>query len=99
MSLFCSVLLLNFLLGFFKGYDTILAQKSPKLLADCVKWITTGLTTFGIKGVDVKTLVKHLKTLTGNTNAAVRTAAVGTLGVLRQLLGPGNINTGFALHY
>jgi len=71
------------------GYITFEAQKSPKIFADCISWIASSLSEFGLAGVDITGLIKFLKGGLANSNAAVRSASVQTFGVLRVLLGPG----------
>ena len=57
-------------------------------MADSLLWIQTSLNDFGIGGLAVRDLIDFLKFCLANTNAAVRTNAVSTLGVVRLFAGP-----------
>ncbi|KAJ3290966.1 Cytoskeleton associated protein 5 [Rhizoclosmatium sp. JEL0117] len=70
-------------------YEPVGKAKSPKTLADALLWIHQSVMEFGIKGLDIKTLVEFVK-VNGitNTNASVRSNAVILLGGLRMFVGP-----------
>lgn len=63
-------------------------QKSPKILADALLWISLNLTEFGLTGVAVKDFVEFIKLNLGNTNQSVRSTAVTLIGQIRIFLGP-----------
>lgn len=62
-------------------------QKSPKVLTDILSWMQTCFTEFASpRGVAVKEIVDFVKTHLGNSNASVRAAAVGLVGVMRRIV-------------
>ncbi|XP_046898136.1 cytoskeleton-associated protein 5-like isoform X2 [Hypomesus transpacificus] len=64
------------------------AQKSPKSQCEALSWIAGAMKEFGFAGINVQTLIIHIKTALGAPNRAVRTAAVVLLGVVFLYLGP-----------
>ncbi|KAJ1736301.1 hypothetical protein LPJ61_000085 [Coemansia biformis] len=70
--------------------EPIGAQKSPKVVADCLAWLDTQLVDFGIAGLPLRPMVGMVRTagLLSN-NAQTRARAVALVGTLRRAVGPG----------
>ncbi|KAI9105402.1 hypothetical protein DFS34DRAFT_7380 [Phlyctochytrium arcticum] len=71
-----------------ESHDTMMKQKSPKVLADALLWIQQTLLEFGTAGLALRELIEFIKVALANTNAAVRGNAVTLLGTLRMFVGP-----------
>uniref|UniRef100_UPI003AB1091D cytoskeleton-associated protein 5-like n=1 Tax=Centroberyx gerrardi TaxID=166262 RepID=UPI003AB1091D len=63
------------------------AQKNPKNQAETLSWLANAIKEFGFAGINVKAFINHVKTALGATNPAVRTAAIGLLGVMYLYMG------------
>lgn len=76
--------------GFVLGhvYEPLKKQKAPKVIADGLAWIQQTLIDFGATGIKISEMLDCVKVCLGNTNAAVRNAAVVLLGALRIYVGP-----------
>ncbi|XP_062405946.1 cytoskeleton-associated protein 5-like isoform X3 [Sardina pilchardus] len=62
-------------------------QKNPKIQAETLSWLSTAIKEFGFAGINVKSFINNVKTALGASNPAVRTAAVGLLGVMFLYMG------------
>ncbi|KAJ1660027.1 hypothetical protein IWQ61_000993 [Dispira simplex] len=73
-----------------QAYAPISKQKSPKVLADSMKWINSALRDFGVGGgLNVRNLTDFLKTIGLNSsNAGARASAVTVITTLCHFLGP-----------
>ncbi|KAJ1345061.1 hypothetical protein BSLG_000576 [Batrachochytrium salamandrivorans] len=60
-------------------YEPAKKLKSPKAIADVLVWMSDTIVEFTTAGVNVKGLVEFVKSNLGNSNAAVRLAAVSVL--------------------
>lgn len=63
------------------------SQKNPKNQAETLNWLTNAMKEFGFAGIKVKGFINNVKTALGATNPAVRTAAIGLLGVMYLYMG------------
>ncbi|KAI3638976.1 hypothetical protein MIR68_003474 [Amoeboaphelidium protococcarum] len=68
---------------------SLIKQKSPKYIAELVKFASSSLNDFGLTAdLDIISLVAAMKDCLGNANAQVRTAALGLARNLRIFVGP-----------
>ena len=70
-------------------YMALDGQKSPKIIAEALKWIETTLPEFGTAGVRIRDLIGFLKSNLDSSNVVVRKGATSVLVVLRIAVGPG----------
>ncbi|KAL5036633.1 hypothetical protein RTP6_004181 [Batrachochytrium dendrobatidis] len=68
-------------------YEPAKKLKSPKAIADLLLWMGEMLSSFTTTGINVKVLVDFLKVSLGNSNAAVRTAAIGVFVTIYRCVG------------
>lgn len=68
-------------------HDKASSHKNPKVLCEVLVWIADVLQDFGVQCIDIRQLLDWLKSDLQSTNAAVRNAAVNTLGILHTYHG------------
>jgi len=68
-------------------HEKAAAQKNPKVLCDVLGWMGFALQEFGGRCVETAKLVGWLRMDLQSTNAAVRNAAIGVLGILHRFHG------------
>jgi cytoskeleton-associated protein 5 len=69
-------------------YQHTAGHKNPKVTSEALLWMTKALEDFGTAGLDIKTLIDHVKACLDSTNAPTKTAATKLLVVLRIAVGP-----------
>jgi cytoskeleton-associated protein 5 len=62
--------------------------KNPKILAECISWMTDAITAFGLVTVNMKAVIDFLKSSLESTNPAVKSAAVQLTATLTKYCGP-----------
>ena len=68
-------------------HEKAAAQRNPKVLCDVLGWMGSALQEFGGQCIDTAKLVGWLRIDLQSTNAAVRNAATGVLGILHRFHG------------
>ncbi|KAJ2143939.1 hypothetical protein GGH15_000794 [Coemansia sp. RSA 562] len=77
---------LQFVVGL--ALDPIRAQKSPKVVADCLTWLNTQLLEFGVQGVGLRAVADMARDAgLQSSNAQTRATAVTLMGTLRRAVG------------
>ncbi|KAJ2649380.1 hypothetical protein IWW40_003227 [Coemansia sp. RSA 1250] len=72
-----------------QAIEPIRAQKSPKVIADCLAWLNTQLVDFGVQGVRLRMVVDVVRDMgLQSSNAQTRATAVTLMGTLRRAAGP-----------
>ncbi|KAJ2764093.1 hypothetical protein IWQ56_004614, partial [Coemansia nantahalensis] len=70
--------------------EPIGAQKSPKVVADCLAWLDAQLVAFGVAGLPLRPMVAMVRAAgLQSSNAQTRARAVALVGTLRRGVGPG----------
>ncbi|KAJ2819801.1 hypothetical protein IWW50_005327, partial [Coemansia erecta] len=68
--------------------EPIRAQKSPKVVADCLAWLNTQLLEFGVQGVGLRAVADVARDAgLQSSNAQTRATAVTLMGTLRRAVG------------
>jgi len=67
--------------------DQSFSQKSPVVKSEALNWGAEGIKLFGFGGLQPKAALECIKKGLSETNPAVRTAAIGLLGVLHWYIG------------
>ena len=75
----------NFIFG--GVLDQAFSQKSPVVKAEALNWAAEGIQLFGFGGLQPRAALECIKKGLAETNPAVRTAAIGLLGVLHWYMG------------
>ncbi|KAJ2784578.1 hypothetical protein H4R18_001043 [Coemansia javaensis] len=69
--------------------EPIAAQKSPKVVADCLAWLDAQLVDFGAAALPLRALVATVRSAgLQSSNAQTRARAVALMGTLRRAVGP-----------
>ncbi|KAJ2692615.1 hypothetical protein H4R19_006122, partial [Coemansia spiralis] len=70
--------------------EPIGAQKSPKVVADCLAWLDAQLLDFGVAGLPLRPMVAMTRAAgLQSSNAQTRARGVALVGTLRRGVGPG----------
>ena len=62
--------------------------KNPKNQESVLVWLAQAIKEFGFTGMDVKTLLAHMKSALQNSNASVRIAAIQLIATVHLYVGP-----------
>jgi len=66
----------------------VFTAKNPKNQESLLTWLSVAIREFGFQGIEMKTLLKHIKEALTNTNPAVRTATYQLIGTVHIYAGP-----------
>ena len=77
----------NVQFGFQQLYSLTSKHKNPKVTLETLTWMASTLDDFGISGLQLKPYIDFSKECFESSNAAVRSQAIKTLGVLKKFVG------------
>lgn len=86
-ALYCMAESSSFNFVFGGVLDQAFSQKSPVVKSEALSWGAEGIKLFGFGGLSPKAALECIKKGLAETNPAVRTAAIGLLGVLHWYMG------------
>ena len=66
----------------------IFEGKNPKNQENFLLWLSQSIKEFGFQGIDMKTLLQHIKSALQNTNPAVRVASIQLISTIYMYMGP-----------
>ncbi|KAK9876516.1 hypothetical protein WA026_013890 [Henosepilachna vigintioctopunctata] len=68
--------------------DFAVSQKSPKVTAESLLWLSNAILEFGFANINTKMLIEQSKKALSSANPAVRQAAIALLGTMYLYIGP-----------